>query len=93
MEPVLAQGGARKKVKVKKLHSNAHKLGTEEESISPPRLGEVNSPPSNSTFCYATGWTTVYDSGLSTGWLLATVLATVGLSSSPLRRRPSRFIS
>ena len=46
MEPVLAQGGARKKVKVKALHSNAQKLDTEEESIPPFCLGEVNPAPS-----------------------------------------------
>ena len=46
MEPVLAQGGARKKVKVKALHSNAQKLGTEEERIPPVSLGEMNPAPS-----------------------------------------------
>ena len=45
MEPVLAQGGAKKKVKVRKLPSSSPVLDPEKENTVPPYPGEVNPTP------------------------------------------------
>jgi len=45
VEPVLAQGGAKKKVKVRKLPSSSPVLDPEKENTVPPYPGEVNPTP------------------------------------------------
>ena len=45
MEPVLAQGGAKKKLKVRKLPSSSPVLNPERENTVPPYPGEVNPTP------------------------------------------------